>query len=69
MTRATARACRKQLKVVSDTIPGFTLRQLRQQHPGYLQVGRVKAFGEPAVDGRDQVSGFIPFALLLPQRV
>jgi hypothetical protein len=43
--------------------------QLFKQRLGLLQVGGVKAFGEPAVDGLDQVSGFIPFALLLPQRV
>ena len=45
------------------------VRRLLHQCLGLSQVGGVKAFGEPAVDGLDQVSGFIPFALLLPQRV
>jgi hypothetical protein len=29
---------------------GGRLRQSRQQHPGLLEIGGVKPFGEPAVD-------------------
>jgi hypothetical protein len=38
-----------------------------QQRLGLLQVGRVKAFGEPAVDRRQQRMGFALLTLLLPQ--
>ena len=41
--------------------------QLLQQCLGLLQVGGVKALGEPAVDRRQQLAGFGPLALLLPQ--
>jgi hypothetical protein len=41
--------------------------QVVQQHFGLLQVGGVKALGEPAVDRRQQLAGFGKFALTLPQ--
>jgi hypothetical protein len=41
--------------------------QLLQQDLGFLQVGGVKALGEPAVDQREQLTGLLPLALLLPQ--
>ena len=41
--------------------------QGRQQRPGLLQVGRVKALGEPGVDGRQQLAGGITLTLALPQ--
>ena len=41
--------------------------QLGQQSFGLLQVGGVKALGEPAVDRRQQRARFVPLALLLPQ--
>src|SRR5262249_11856877 len=41
--------------------------QLFEQCFGLLQVGRVKPFGEPAVDRREQLVGHGPLALLLPQ--
>src|SRR5438093_5933726 len=44
-----------------------TLRQLLQQCPGLLEVGSVKALGEPAVNGRQQLAGCGALALLLPQ--
>ena len=43
------------------------LRQFIQQCPGLLQVGGVKALGEPAVDRREQHVGFGTLALLLLQ--
>jgi hypothetical protein len=46
---------------------GVTLRQLLQQRLGLLQVSSVKAFGEPAVDGRQQRVGRSALALALPQ--
>ena len=46
---------------------GVALRQRVQQRLGLLQVGRVKSFGEPLVDRRKEVIGFLAFALLLPQ--
>src|SRR5439155_17429777 len=38
-----------------------------QQRLGFLQVHRIKPLGEPAVDGRQQLSGFSALTLLLPQ--
>src|SRR5262245_43659463 len=46
---------------------GVTLRQGVQQRLGLLEVGGVKALGEPAVDRRQQRARFVPLALLLPQ--
>jgi hypothetical protein len=41
--------------------------QLCQQCLGLLEVGGVKALGEPAVDRREQLARCVPLALLLPQ--
>jgi hypothetical protein len=46
---------------------GIALRQHVQQRLGLLEVGGVKALGEPAVDRRQQRMGFGLLALLLPQ--
>ena len=42
-------------------------RQLLQQRLRLLQVGRVKALGEPAVDRGEQIVGFGALVLLLPE--
>jgi hypothetical protein len=47
--------------------PGVALRQRVEQRLGLLEVGGVKALGEPAVDGRQQLMGLGALALLLPQ--
>src|SRR5712692_4272770 len=44
-----------------------TLCQLLQQCSGLLEVGSVKALGEPAVDGLQQLSGCFTLALVLQQ--
>src|SRR5262249_39138512 len=44
-----------------------TFLQLLNQGFGILQVCRIKPFGEPAVDWRKKVMGFLAFPLLLPQ--
>src|SRR5712691_7054812 len=41
--------------------------QLLQQRLGLLEVSGLKALREPAVDGRQQLSGFSVLALALPQ--
>src|SRR5215831_4311556 len=46
---------------------GVALRQRVQQCLHILQVSRIKSFGEPAVDRREQLVGLTAFALLLPQ--
>src|SRR5262245_9970516 len=46
--------------------PVFSL-QLCQQRLGLLEVRGVKALGEPAVDRREQRTGFGLLALLLPE--
>src|SRR5215471_1742313 len=43
------------------------LRQRVQQRLRLLEVGGVKPLGEPAVDGCQQLVGFGPLALLLPE--
>jgi hypothetical protein len=43
------------------------LTQRFQQRPGFLKIGSVKAFGKPAVYFSEPLTGFTPFALLLPQ--
>jgi hypothetical protein len=45
----------------------FALREFLQQHLGLLEVSRVKALGEPAVDRRQQLVGCCALALALPQ--
>jgi hypothetical protein len=41
--------------------------QLVQQRLGLLQISGIKPFGEPLVDGGQQVVGFFFLTLLLPQ--
>jgi hypothetical protein len=43
------------------------LRELRQQCPRVLQIPRVEAFGEPAVDGGEEGAGSVALALALPE--
>jgi len=50
-----------------DRFPQCSLsRQCLQQCLGLLEVGGVKAFGEPAIDRRQQLAGFVDLILLLP---
>jgi hypothetical protein len=42
-------------------------RQLIEQGLSLLQIERVEALGEPAVDRREQIAGLIPLALITPQ--
>src|SRR5262245_34329721 len=46
---------------------GVALRQRLQQRFGLLQVSGVKALAEPVVDGRQERTGVVALALLLPQ--
>jgi len=41
--------------------------QLTEQSLGLLQVERIEALGEPAVDRSEKVPGLIPLALMAPQ--
>jgi len=43
-----------------------TLRQFVEQSPGLLQIGRVEALGEPAVDRHERVAGSGAFSLVAP---
>src|SRR5262245_1958196 len=45
----------------------YTLCQLLQECPGLLEVGSVKALGEPAICFGQHLAGFGALALLLPQ--
>ena len=45
----------------------FCSCQLIEQRLGVLEVGGVEAFGEPAVDRREQVAGLGALALIAPQ--
>ena len=42
-------------------------REFVQQRIGFDQIFRIEAFGEPVVDGREQIVRFLAFALRLPQ--
>jgi hypothetical protein len=42
-------------------------RQLVQQHLSLLQIERVEAFGEPAVDRSEKLTGLTPLALVTPE--
>jgi hypothetical protein len=42
------------------------LGQLLEQRLGLLQVERVEPFGEPVVDGREEIAGLVSFALIAP---
>jgi len=44
-----------------------SLRQLVKQDLGFLEVARLEAFGEPAIDWRKEVSGLIPLTLVAPE--
>jgi hypothetical protein len=44
------------------------LSQFVEQRLGFLQIARVEAFGEPAVDRREEFASLIPLALLAPKR-
>src|SRR6516225_6813605 len=42
-------------------------RQLVEQPPRFLEIGSVKAFRKPAVDGRKEVAGFVAAPLVTAQ--
>src|SRR6266446_4450708 len=44
-----------------------SLGKRREQSPGLLEVGCIKAFSKPMVDWCQKVMGFLGFALLLPE--
>ena len=41
--------------------------QLIEQRLGLLQIERVEAFGEPAIDWGEKIAGLIPLALIAPE--
>ena len=41
--------------------------QLIQERLRLFQIGRVETFGEPGVDRREQIAGFVALALVQPQ--
>jgi hypothetical protein len=43
------------------------LRQFVEQRLSLLQIERIEAFSEPAVDWREQIAGLIPLALIAPE--
>src|SRR5712664_1610943 len=58
------------VRMVSPTPPLLRFRscsQRFQQRPGLLEVGGVKALGEPAIDRGEQVIGCSALALALPE--
>src|SRR5712691_8219059 len=54
---------------IGASYPGATTlsHQRIEQRPGILEVGGIKAFGEPAIDLGQQLVGCGALALLLPQ--
>ena len=45
----------------------MTLTERVEQRLRLLQIERVKAFGEPAVDRSEKLAGLIPLALIAPE--
>ena len=43
------------------------LAELVEQRLGVFEIGGIEAFGEPAVDGREQLARLAPPALFSPQ--
>src|SRR5579864_6195878 len=41
--------------------------QLVEQRLGLLEIARVEAFSEPAVDRREEIMGLVPLALIAPE--
>jgi hypothetical protein len=41
--------------------------QLIEQGLSLLQIERVEALGEPAVNGSEKIAGLIPLALIMPE--
>ena len=46
---------------------GVSSGQLVEQRLSLLQIERVEAFGEPAVDRSEKIAGLIPLALIAPE--
>ena len=44
-----------------------SLRELLQQRLGLLQVERIEALGEPAIDRGEKIVGLLPLALIAPE--
>src|SRR5262245_61569843 len=44
-----------------------SLYQLIQQCSCFLEIGRVEAFGKPAIDRREQIAGVAALALVAPE--
>ena len=59
--------CEKSTRQQYSWMMNPALAQLLQQRFGLLQIFGIKAFGEPLVDGGEQVVGFPLLSLLLPQ--
>jgi hypothetical protein len=55
------------LTMLGDVGAPSRSRQLLQQRFGLNQIGRIKALGEPGVDGREQLAGFGALALTAPE--
>ena len=48
-------------------VPARVIPEFLQQRLRLLEIGRVKALGEPAIDRRQQLAGLGVLALLLPE--
>jgi hypothetical protein len=54
-------------RMISENALALSSRQLLQERLRLLEIGRIKAFGEPAVDRRQEVAGFGALALVAPE--
>ena len=56
----------RELRAICETL-ARSRRQLVEQGLGLLQIERIKALGEPAVDRSEKIAGLLPLALIAPE--
>jgi hypothetical protein len=66
LVRLCGRRMRHDCSSASSQEPTFS-GEFREQRFGLFEVGGVEAFGEPAVDRRQEIMGLGEFALVSPQ--
>ena len=59
--------CKRESKVQTQSHKSRHTLEFLQQRLSLLEVGRVEALGEPAIDLRQQLAGLSALALALPQ--
>ena len=62
--------CRISIEARNPEVAGFSIASVRrqpiEQRLGLLQIARIEALGEPAIDRSEKITRFIPLALIAP---